>query len=63
MSGPRAKKRTQSKSTIKNRNYLVNDISLCKIINMCGAGAGTGDWGQGVGGQREVKGGSQTLQK
>ena len=29
------------------------------IINMCGAGAGTGDWGQGVGGQGEVKGWGQ----
>ena len=26
-------------------------LVYAKIINMCGAGAGTGDWGQGVGGQ------------
>ena len=32
-------------------------LVYAKIINMCGAGAGTGDWGQGVGGQGEVKGG------
>ena len=31
-------------------------LVYAKIINMHGAGAGTGDWGQGVGGQGEVKG-------
>ena len=34
-------------------------LVYAKIINMCGAGAGTGDWGQGVGSQGEVKGGGQ----
>ena len=37
-------------------------LVYAKIINMCGAGPGTGGWGQGVG----VKGGqwgSKTLQK
>ena len=29
-------------------------LVYARIINMCGAG--TGDWGQGVGGQGEVKG-------
>ena len=32
-------------------------LVYAKIINMCGAGAGTGDWGQGVRGQGGVKGG------
>ena len=32
-------------------------LFYAKIINMRGAGAGTGDWRQGVGGQGEVKGG------
>ena len=35
-------------------------LVYAKIINMCGAGPGTGGWGQGVGvkgGSRGVKGG------
>ena len=32
-------------------------LVYAKIINMCGAGPGTGGWGQGVGVKEEVKGG------
>ena len=38
-------------------------LVYAKIINMCGAGAGTGGCGQGVGGQGGSRGRSKTLQK
>ena len=38
-------------------------LVYAKIINMCGAGAGTGDWGQGDGGQKGSQGGVSNSSK